>query len=177
MKLQLKIPNSLDMEIKSKLEKINISKIDFSDSLDGIDSLNLSMERWKFLFAFCNFNKDIMIFSTLSNKLVSSEEFKEFKGLESYAYDALRSGCISDYQLKQFCKLTEILTEAKILREVGGITNSEFIDIFLQIFHSLAQKYNAFKKTYLKNRIKDKGLNSRSPQALRAKLATIQNEN
>lgn len=165
------------MPVQQILRKVNISEIDFSDNLDGIQTLNIQMERWKFLFGFCDFNKDIMIFSTLSNKIVSREEFNEFKGLESYAYSAIKDRCISDYQLNKFCKLTEILADAKILREVGRISNEEFLDIFLQVFHLLTQRYDAFKKVFLKNQMKEKGINTKSAQSLRAKLFTTQNEN
>ncbi|BAP30144.1 radical SAM domain protein [Chryseobacterium sp. StRB126] len=158
----------------SYLENVNVETLDFSLHLNDITALDPTNDN--ILYHFCLFNKDLMFWPYMFNKLISRDEFLEFKNVEEYAYNALKEEQLSRFQIKSICDLSEILSEAKLLREIGVIKNYEFVEIFMQVRGKLFQKYSAIKKAYLKKQIKDKGITKNSAQRLRAKLACL-NEN
>lgn len=163
--MNTKIQNTTD------LQNIDADILDFAHCMSGIASLDPSNDL--FSYYFCLFNKDVMLWPYMFNKLISREEFKEFKSVEEYAYAALKDNQISSQQIKAICGLSEILAEAKLLREVGAIKNYEFVEIFMQVRGNLFQKYSSIKKAYLKKRMQDNGITNNSAQRLRAKLACL----
>lgn len=166
--MNTKIQNPTD------LKNVDADNLNFTCHLEDIIPLDSNNDL--FSFYFCLFNKDVMFWSYMFNKLVSREEFKEFKSAEEYTFNALKDNQITNYQIKSICSLSEILYEAKLLREVGAIKNYEFVEIFMQVRYKLFQKYTFIKKAYLKKQMKDKNISSNSIQKLRAKLACL-NEN
>ncbi|MEN5306820.1 hypothetical protein ABE425_04850 [Chryseobacterium cucumeris] len=166
--MNTKIQNPAD------LKNIDVEILDFTTFLNDIDALHSNDDQ--LLFKFCLFNKDLMLWPYMFNKLVSREEFKEFKNAEEYAYEALKDDLLTKSQIRSICDLSGILAEARLLREIGEIKNCEFVEIFMQVRHKLFQKYSSIKKSYLKKQMHDKGITKNSAQRLRAKLACL-NEN
>ncbi|MBE4949906.1 hypothetical protein [Chryseobacterium culicis] len=166
--MNTKIQNPAD------LKNVDAEILNFTCHLNDITPLDPSSDY--LLYQFSLFNKDVMFWPYMFNKLVSREEFKEFKSAEEYTYKALRDDQITNHQIKSICSLSEILYEAKLLREVGAIKNYEFVEIFMQVWQKLFQKYSSIKKSYLKKQMEDKGITKNSAQRLRAKLACL-NEN
>ncbi len=165
-------------EIARIMNNMESDMLNFSCSrLKDITVVYPDLEDDFFLYRFSTFNSAIQIWSYFGSKLITNQEFKEFKEVEQYAYEAFKNSNISKYQLNSFCNATEILSDAKLLREVGGISNTEFTEIFLQVRAKLFRMYASIKKTYLKKQVKEKSISNKTIQNLRARVATLQNEN
>lgn len=163
--MNTKIQNTAD------LQNIDANILDFTHCINDIAPLDPDNDF--FSYHFCLFNKDLMLWPYMFNKLISRDEFKEFKNVEEYAYAALKDNQITSHQIKSICGLSDILAEAKLLREVGAIKNYEFVEIFMQVRGKLFQKYSSIKKAYLKKKMQDKGITNNSAQRLRARLACL----
>lgn len=72
--MNTKIQNTAD------LKNIDVEILDFTTFLNDIDAIDPNDDQ--LLFKFCLFNKDLMLWPYMFNKLVSREEFKEFKNAE-----------------------------------------------------------------------------------------------
>ncbi len=162
------------IKIQESKRVVDISNIDFSFELESIVSLHPESDM--FWYQLSLFNSNLTFWPYLFNKIISESEYKDFSDAVNYVYEVSKNGDLSEYQTKSICDIAEILVEAKLLREVGAISDHEFIDIFFLVRFKLLQKYILIKKSYLKKEIKEKGLTKNSAQILRAKLATL-NEN
>ncbi|SMP16418.1 hypothetical protein [Chryseobacterium profundimaris] len=161
-------------KVQKKLQDQNSKDLDFSLGLTHIVSLDPKSD--KFWFKLSIFNISMCSWPYFFNKVISKDEFNTFKNVAEYAWKASKEGLVSSYQKKSISNISEILYEAKLMREVGTISNSEFLEIFLQVHSKLMQKYTSIKKTYLNKELKEKGISVNSARSLMAKLATL-NEN
>lgn len=165
-------------EISLIVSRLNEDLLDFSCSrLKDIKPISPDLKDLFFIYNFSVFNSALQIWPYIGNKLITREEYKAFQDVEEYAYRAFSDSSVSKYQLNSFCNATEILSDAKLLREVGGISNVEFTEIFLQVRYKLFRMYSTIKKAYLKKQITEKQISAKTIQNLRARVATLQNEN
>lgn len=112
-------------------------------------------------------------FHAYNRELIQEDDYREFNKTQEYAINALKSELVSNYQITSIINITSILCEAKLLHDIGLLSNDEFVSIFISVRLKIFQKFSSIKNNYLKSF----GITKNSLSKLRAKLATLQNEN
>ncbi|WP_139422330.1 hypothetical protein [Chryseobacterium mulctrae] len=109
--------------------------------------------------------------------LINREDVRNFFDTETIALKEIREGYISKYQINAIIEISSIIPDAKLLYEIGSISENEFMEIFISVRSTFHRKFNALKKSYIKRQIQEKGINKNGLSKLRAKMMILQSEN
>ncbi|MFP3593964.1 hypothetical protein [Chryseobacterium sp. SIMBA_038] len=158
------------MIITNKTIKENTNSTEvISRSLSHIEAYDRDKDFGFWLMLYCiNLNLD-----PYAVKLIERESYNEFDTAKNYFIKALDESMVSKYQKTTIINITNILCEAKILRDVGELSAEEFVQIFLTVRTKILQKFLTVQNNYLKGF----GITKNSLYKLRARVATLQNEN
>ena len=113
----------------------------------------------------------------LSAGLHRNDDYNKWRDGWKYTCKLLEEGNVSKYQISRLKNITKILCEARELHETEILSDAEFLTTIQTVKAALMQKFGAVKKAYLKNKVAQKELDKKNLQELRAKIATLQNEN
>lgn len=163
-------------KIKQALESLVSDRYKYSDNLPNIKIIKPDLEDWQLSIKVSVFNMDIKLYS-LDKNLVSRTEYDEFADVEEYSFLAIKDSKISQSNLRSISNVSEILFDAKLLKETKRITLDEFNEIFMAARIKLFRVYSSIKKSYASNQKKEKPIPLKSLQNIRARVATLNNEN
>jgi len=109
--------------------------------------------------------------------LPHNDDWQQWRNAWKYTYNLLQDNAVSQYQISRLKTITKVFCEAVELRETEILSEDEFIEMFQKVKQTLLLKFDAIKKSHLKSKLIEKRLRKNSLMSLRAKIATLQNEN
>ncbi|SHL52303.1 hypothetical protein SAMN05444360_102179 [Chryseobacterium carnipullorum] len=158
-----------DINTKTKTLKQVLSQYNFNE-LIGLEPLN----NWKEEYLYTGLAEFCM---KIGRFLCYEDDWNSWRISWKYTYKLLEDNAVSPYQISRLKTITKTFCEAVELRETEILSLAEFMQMFYQVKQILLQKFEAIKKAHLKNKVIEKRLGKSSLMSLRAKIATLQNEN
>ncbi|MCD1115597.1 hypothetical protein [Chryseobacterium turcicum] len=114
-----------------------------------------------------------LITSLYDCKLTTKAEYDQFMVDMFYSSKAIDENLQSKYMTDSIIELTILLSEAKTLYEMGSLSYSEYLSMFLTVKGKFQQKFKLLSKTYLVHLSEMSKANSSRINKLRASFATL----
>ncbi|GEM_PF-4546343 len=161
------------MKTKTQIAIVKNGKQTEFSELDGIKPMSAYSKDCQAIGLF----KFLLKFDDIAEKSYTTENLVTYRKLKHFVTRSISDRTVSSYQVSCLSKITTVIYEAKSMNEAGLLCDNEFTDILDLVLVKILNRFEIIKKQCMKAEISKNNFNPNSINSLRAKVASLSDEN